>query len=64
MNTKPPILQIRRRGHDEWFVAATWPDGRSEEIPGFETESEASAWVATEFEAWLDGRLEKERADA
>jgi hypothetical protein len=27
-----PILQIRHAEGDDWSVAATWPDGRSEEI--------------------------------
>jgi hypothetical protein len=61
MNTKIPVLQIRQREANDWFVAATWPDGTSEEIEGFKTESEAHEWVAKEFQSWLDGREKTER---
>jgi hypothetical protein len=64
MNTKMPVLQIRHRDGENWFVAATWPDGRFEEIQGFKTESEANEWIAKEFQAWLDKRRETERTDA
>ena len=64
MKTKTPVLQIRHGGHDNWYVAATWPDGRFEEIRGFKTESEANEWIAKEFQAWLDERADTERADA
>ena len=50
MNTPPPVLQIRRREGENWFVAATWPDGRFEEIEGFKT--------AKKFQTWLDERGE------
>ena len=56
MSMKTPVLQIRRRNEDDWFVAATWPDGTFEEIQGFKTESEANEWIAKEFQAWLDKR--------
>jgi hypothetical protein len=52
----PPILQIRNTGEQDWSVAATWPDGRSEEISGFKNESEANEWIATKFQAWLDNQ--------
>ena len=49
-----PILQIRHAEGDDWTVAATWPDGRSEEIKGFKSESAANEWIANRFAAWLD----------
>ena len=49
-----PILQIRHAEGDDWSVAATWPDGRSEEIKGFKSESAANEWIANRFAAWLD----------
>lgn len=51
-----PVLQIRHTPQDEWFVAAKWPDGRTEDIRGFKTESEANEWVVNELQAWLDER--------
>ena len=35
----PPVLQIRHSDGQDWFVAATWPDGRCEEIGGFKNEA-------------------------
>ena len=61
--TTTPILQIRHTENDEWFVAAKWPDGRTENICGFKTESEANEWVANELQSWLDERKEH-RANA
>jgi hypothetical protein len=58
MDANTPVLQIRRRDGEHWFVAATWPDGRFEEIQGFATESEANEWIAKKFQAWLDERGE------
>jgi hypothetical protein len=49
-----PILQIRHAEGDDWSVAATWPDGRSEEIKGFKSESAANEWIANRSAAWLD----------
>jgi hypothetical protein len=56
MTNSVPVLQIRHsEGHD-WLVAATWPDGRYEEIAGFKNESEANEWIANKFQSWLDNR--------
>jgi hypothetical protein len=54
--TKTPVLQIRHRDGEDWFVAATWPDGTFEEILGSKTESDANEWIAKEFQAWIDER--------
>lgn len=54
MADKIPILQIRHADGDDWKVAATWPDGRSEEIKGFKSENAANEWIANRFAAWLD----------
>ena len=64
MTATPPVLQIRRRNDDDWFVAATWPDGQFEEIKGFKSEAAANEWVAKEFQAWLDGRSKAEKPNA
>jgi len=54
MTVRMPLLQIRHADGEEWKVAATWPDGRSEEIKGFKTETAANEWIASSFAAWLD----------
>jgi hypothetical protein len=51
-----PTLQIRHANGEDWFVAASWPDGRYEEIAGFKNEAEANEWIANKFHAWLDNQ--------
>ena len=62
MNTRTPVLQVRHRGGDGWYVAVTWPDGRFEEVDGFRSESDANGWVAESFLAWLDENETRARA--
>ena len=55
MTNGTPVLQVRHTdGSKAWSVAATWPDGRFEEIAGFRNESEANEWIALKFQDWLD----------
>ena len=44
-----PSLQIRHGDGDEWWVAATWPDGQIEDIASFKSELDANAWIAKDF---------------
>jgi hypothetical protein len=50
-----PVLQIRRsdRGQ-EISVVATWPDGRTRQVNGFKTETEANEWIAHKFQEWME----------
>ena len=63
-----PILQIRRTNGPakDISVAATWPDGRFEEIKGFKNETDANEWIAKEFDRWLadhgDGKTNAARS--
>ena len=54
MTETMPALQIRHSDGRAWKVAATWPDGRSEEIKEFKTETAANEWIATSFATWLE----------
>jgi len=54
MTETMPVLQIRHSDGRAWKVAATWPDGRSEEIKAFKTETAANEWIANSFAAWLE----------
>ena len=56
MHDTTPALQIRHSDGDDWWVAATWPDGRYEEIAGFKSELEANEWIARKFQEWLDNQ--------
>ena len=55
-----PIMQIRQSDGDDWKVAATWPDGSSEEVGSFESEAHANKWIADKLQEWLDARKERE----
>jgi hypothetical protein len=55
-----PIMQIRQSDGDGWKVAATWPDGSSEEVGSFESEAHANKWIADKLEEWLDARKERD----
>jgi hypothetical protein len=52
----PPIMQIRHDTNGTWWVAAKWPDGRTEDIEGFSSEADANEWIATELDRWLEER--------
>jgi hypothetical protein len=57
MMTMPrPVLQVRLSERSDWYVAATWPDGRSQKICAFKNESDANEWIAKKFQAWLDSQ--------
>jgi hypothetical protein len=49
-------MQIRHDTDDIWWVAAKWPDGRSEDIKGFSSETDANEWIAKELNEWLENR--------
>ena len=51
-----PTMQIRHDTNDRWWVAAKWPDGRTEDIKGFTSEAEANEWIANELNKWLEHR--------
>jgi hypothetical protein len=55
-STTMPILQIRNANGGAWTVHAEFPDGSSDEISGFRTESDANEWIATSLQQWLDQR--------
>lgn len=62
MTIATPALRISHsdRG-SEVSVAATWPDGRCDTIPGFRSESEANDWIATRFQTWMDKQAGRPR---
>ena len=58
-NDTAPIMQIRHSDGDDWTVAATWPDGSSEEVGAFKSEAQANKWVADKLQEWLDARKDR-----
>ena len=55
-----PTMQIRRNNNDAWWVAAKWPDGRTEDIKDFRSEADANEWIANELHKWLEDRKRSE----
>jgi len=49
-----PTLQMRKQNESLWTVRVTWPDGASEDIPGFQHERDADDWIANKFPVWLE----------
>jgi hypothetical protein len=39
-----------------WYIELTWPDGRTEQIDGFHSESEIGDWISRKSETWLKAR--------
>jgi hypothetical protein len=53
-----PTMQIRHDSNDRWWVAAKWPDGRTEDIEVFKSEGEANTWIVDELDRWLETRID------
>jgi hypothetical protein len=45
------------RNDEECVVEAEWPDGTIEKIEAFRHEYEASDWIASQSEDWLQERV-------
>ena len=52
---KPIFLVVLNDGQN-WRVEAEWPDGTIEQINAFKAHFEATNWVSTQSEAWLQKR--------
>jgi hypothetical protein len=49
-----PTLQMRKENQGKWTIRVTWPDGMSEDIPGFPYEQDADDWITNRFPDWLE----------
>jgi hypothetical protein len=49
-----PTLQMRKENQGKWTIRVTWPDGMSEDIPGFPYEQDADDWITNRFPIWLE----------
>jgi hypothetical protein len=49
-----PTLQARElKDGSAWYIVLTWPNGQTENIDGFGSESELDEWITTKYRAWL-----------
>lgn len=54
--TAKPLFCIVLGDGDKWLVEAEWPDGTIEQVDTFRGHTEASTWISTRSEAWLQER--------
>ena len=36
-----------------WYIVLTWPNGQTENIDGFSSETEINEWMTTKYRGWL-----------
>jgi hypothetical protein len=53
---KPTMVPRALKDGSAWYIELTWPDGRSEQIGGFQSESEIGDWISRKSDAWLKAR--------
>jgi hypothetical protein len=44
-------------GFAEWSILVEWPDGREQNINGFDSLAQIRAWIARDSRAWIDKAL-------
>jgi hypothetical protein len=55
-SSKPTMAPRALKDGSAWYIELTWPDGRSEQIDGFQSEAEIGDWISRKSEAWLKAR--------
>jgi hypothetical protein len=53
--TKPIFCAVLSDGQ-RWSVEAEWPDGTIEQVDEFKHHSEATDWICSQSETWLQER--------
>ena len=49
-----PTLQARElKDGSAWYIVLTWPNGLTESIDGFSSETEINEWMTTKYRGWL-----------
>jgi hypothetical protein len=49
-----PTLKARElKDGSSWYIVLTWPNGQTENIDGFGSESELNEWITTKYRGWL-----------
>jgi len=49
-----PILEKRElKDGSAWYIVLTWPNGQTEHIDGFSSESDINEWITTKYRGWL-----------
>jgi hypothetical protein len=52
-----PVFCVILGDGDYWSVEAEWPDGSIELVNKFKSYSEATSWLSTFSEEWLNSRV-------
>jgi hypothetical protein len=53
---KPTMVPRALKDGGARYIEPTWPDGRSEQIGGFQSESEIGDWISRKSDFWLKAR--------
>jgi hypothetical protein len=53
---KPTMVPRSLKDGSAWYIELTWPDGHSEQVGGFQSESEIGDWISRKSDAWLKAR--------
>jgi hypothetical protein len=56
-NKTPGMRPRELRDGSGWYVLVEWGDRPSEQVGGFQTESEARAWIEQDAPGWLRKRF-------
>jgi hypothetical protein len=53
-STNAPVMTARElKDGSGWYVLFEWPNGRTRQMDGFQSEMEAETWIQEESEVWL-----------
>lgn len=55
-NPRPTMTPRALKDGSAWYIDLTWPDGRTEQIDGFLSESEIGDWISRKSAAWLKAK--------
>ena len=58
-HSKPTLIPREYKDGSGWYVEATWGDRPSEQIGGFQSDSEAHDWISLKSTAYFKARERK-----
>jgi hypothetical protein len=54
-STNAPVMTARElKDGSGWYVLFEWPNGRTRQMDGFQSEMEAETWIQEESKVWLE----------
>lgn len=62
-NANPTFRALQMKWGTKWCVLVVWPDGREQELRGFESEIAAEHWIARGSVNWLEAQEKKRQTN-